>query len=64
MKVYGLPNGQGLVRRNDMARVVGEGRIIPAVLPLARATGHKPSSCPMLRFLLLLVHLADAQHNK
>ena len=24
MKVYGLPSGQGLDRRNDMARAVGE----------------------------------------
>ena len=31
MKVYGLPEGQGLDCRNDMARAAGEGHIIPAV---------------------------------
>ena len=38
MKVYGLPEGQGLDRRNDMARVraAGEGHIILAVQGLAR----------------------------
>ena len=30
MKVYGLPEGQGLDRRN-MARVAGEGHIVPVV---------------------------------
>ena len=36
MKVSGLPEGQGLDNRNDMARVAGEGYIIPAVHALAR----------------------------
>ena len=31
MKVYGLPEGQGLDRRNDKAHAAGEGLIIPAV---------------------------------
>ena len=30
MKFYGLPSGQGLARRNDMARAAGEGHIILA----------------------------------
>ena len=36
MKVYGLPEGQGLDRRHDMAQAAGEGHIIPAVQALAR----------------------------
>ena len=32
MNVYGLPKGQGLDRRNDITRVAGEERIIPAAL--------------------------------
>ena len=31
MKVYGLPEGQGLDRQKDMARDTGEGHIILAV---------------------------------
>ena len=31
MKVDGLPETQGLDRRNDMARAAKEGHIIPAV---------------------------------
>ena len=34
MKVYGLPEGQGLELRNDMAQAAGEGHIIPAVQAL------------------------------
>ena len=35
MKVYGLLSGQGLDRRNDMARACGSGHIIPSVQVLA-----------------------------
>ena len=35
MKVYGLPLGQGLDRRNNMTRAAGEGHIIPADQALA-----------------------------
>ena len=35
MKVYGLPEGQGLDRQNDMARATGEGHIIPTVQAVA-----------------------------
>ena len=35
MKVYRLPEGQGLERRNDMTRAADEGHIIPAVQALA-----------------------------
>ena len=31
MKVYGLPSGQSLDRRNDMSLACGSGHIIPAV---------------------------------
>ena len=37
MKVYGLPEDQGLERLYDMARAAGEGHTIPAVLAAARA---------------------------
>ena len=36
MKVYGLPEDQGLDRRVDMARATGEDHINPAVQALAR----------------------------
>ena len=36
MKVLELPEGQGLNRRNDIARAADEGHVIPAVQALAR----------------------------
>ena len=53
MKVYGLPVGQGLDRRNAMAPAAGEGHIISAVQALAPRALHKPSQRLKLRFLLL-----------
>ena len=43
MKVYGLPKGQGLDCRNDMAHVAGEGHIIPAVQAFDPRAVHKLS---------------------
>ena len=40
MKVYGLPSGQGLDRRNDMDRTAGEGHNIPAVQALAEGSAQ------------------------
>ena len=51
MKVYGLPEGQGLGRRNDTIGPNHSGG--PGSGPKAV---HKPSSCPKLKFLLFLVH--------
>ena len=49
--VYGLPEVQGLGRRNEMVRTAGEGLIIPAV-----QTPAWVQSIKKLTFLLLLVH--------
>ena len=57
--VYGMPSDQGLDRRNDMARACGPYHSDGPV-PAPRAV-HKPSSCPKLRFLLLLLHWTTAQ---
>ena len=43
MNVYGLPEGKGLDRRNDMARAAGEVHIIQAFQALARGQSIKPS---------------------
>ena len=43
IKVYGLPLGQGLDRRVDMAQATG----------LDHRAVHKPSQCPQFRLLLL-----------
>ena len=48
MKVYGLPEGQGLDRRN-----AGEGNIIPAVQVLARGQSIVPSAKVSIAFSAL-----------
>ena len=55
-KVYGLPKGQGLDRRVDMAGAIGEGHINPAVQALARGQAINLDSALSLGFLLLIVY--------